>query len=169
MLVEQLAYFTEGMVGKYTLAGSDDVPATPYMTLKRHIVKNGQHTNKQGKIELKLMAALVSVSHGKNVVSVDAYLVNITFPHQGRSSFKKSTHKNTRWVHVSSSSTDLRKFCVFKVQRFPFYLRNYLSFSTENKQNPSPVVNTEKSRVQSTPDQVGGDRDFGLSQTIQAS
>lgn len=61
-----------------------------------------------------------------------------------------------RWVHVSSSSTDLRNFYVFKVQRFPFYLRNYLSFSTENKQNPSPVVNTEKSRVQSTPDQVRG-------------
>lgn len=87
MLVEQLAYFTEGMVGKYTLPGSDDVPATPYMTLKRHIVKNGQHTNEQGKIELKLMVALVSVSHGKHVVTVDAYLVNITFPHQGRSSF----------------------------------------------------------------------------------
>jgi len=74
------------MVVRQTPPGSDEVPAPPYMSFKRAIVKNGQHTNESGEIDLKHLAALVAVSHKKNVVTVDTYSVNIMFSHQGRSS-----------------------------------------------------------------------------------
>lgn len=135
MLVEQLVYFTKGMVVKYTLPGSDDVLAPPYMSFKREIVKNGQHTNEQGKIELKHVAALLSVSHGKNVVTVDAYPVNITFSHQGRSSFLKKVH-TTKYEMGPCKQQQcwFKKLLLFsRFKEFPFHLRNFLSFSTENK------------------------------------